>query len=393
MNVENYIESINRELSEKEWIDNEFIDLYSEVENESLRIVLSSLHKHLSNLFKTMNMRLPTRDTEQYYWADPSRHLIYVIEKIKGLKKNLKGSNYEFAIDTYYDELITKCDSFLRRSGGSLLPKNMDEINLYYLQPIFIPGTKQKVSRGQEVLYSNLKSIGEGSYSLVYKFKDDYYDKRFVLKRAKKDLNTKEVERFKREFIEMKKLYSPYIVEVYTFDDEKNEYIMEYMDSNLDSFMSKKNNELTNSKRIGIGLQILKAFKYLHSKKLLHRDISPKNILLKEYDDVTVVKISDFGLVKIQESSLTSMNTEFKGYFNDPSLMTEGFDSYSMEHEMYALTKLLYFVMTGKTNTTQEKKTQYSSFIKKGLNTNIHDRFRNIDELKDAFLLAFKERE
>ncbi|XQF94187.1 protein kinase domain-containing protein (plasmid) [Pseudoalteromonas espejiana] len=49
----------------------------------------------------------------------------------------------------------------------------------------------------------------------------------------------------------------------------------------------------------------------------MHRDISPKNILLKEYDDVAVVKIADFGLVKIVDSELTSENTDFKGYYND----------------------------------------------------------------------------
>jgi len=42
--------------------------------------------------------------------------------------------------------------------------------------------------------------------------------------------------------------------------------------------------------------------------------------LLKKYDDVVVVKIADFGLVKVVDSDLTSASTNFKGYFNDPSL-------------------------------------------------------------------------
>ena len=72
--------------------------------------------------------------------------------------------------------------------------------------------------------------------------------------------------------------------------------------------------------------------------------------MLKIYDDAIVVKIADFGLVKLINSDLTSVNTQFKGYFNDPGLVVEGFDNYNILHETYALTRILYFVLTGKTN-------------------------------------------
>ena len=37
---------------------------------------------------------------------------------------------------------------------------------------------------------------------------------------------------------------------------------------------------------------------------MLHRDISLSNVFVKHYEDVDVVKIGDFGLVKIPESNL-----------------------------------------------------------------------------------------
>lgn len=120
-------------------------------------------------------------------------------------------------------------------------------------------------------------------------------------------------------------------------------------------------------KRKNIVNQILRAFQYIHSKNLLHRDISPKNILLKLYEDVIVVKISDFGLVKIPDSQLTTVNTDFKGYFNDPSLIVEGFDKYSMVHETYALTRLIYYIMTGKTNLSDINGSDMCAFVAKGL--------------------------
>ena len=247
-----------------------------------------------------------------------------------------------------------------------------------------LPTNAIKINSG--ILEKNvaLKLIGEGSYAQVFSFFDDYYNRKFVLKRAKKDLSEKEVNRFKQEFEQMNSLLSPYVVEVYRYENDTNEYIMEYMDCTLDKYIEKNNASLTNNDRKLIVNQILRAFKYIHSKKLLHRDISPKNILLKKYDDVNVIKVSDFGLVKVQDSHLTTINTEFKGYFNDPSLVTEGFQSYGILHETFALTRLVYFVMSGKTRMDNIKDVNLSSFVKKGLSANLSERYQNVDEIISA---------
>lgn len=230
-----------------------------------------------------------------------------------------------------------------------------------------------------------LKLIGEGSYAKVFKYKDNYYNRSFVLKRAKKDLNEKELERFKREFEQMKTLNSPYIVDVFRYNDESNEYIMEYMDCTLDKFINDNNGKLTFIQRKNIASQILRSFKYIHSKDLLHRDICPKNVLVKLYDDVTVVKVSDFGLVKIPNSGLTSIDTDYKGYFNDPELMLEGFNTYSIIHETYAITRLVFFILTGRTNTDKIENPQLKEFVIQGLNPNKTKRFKNIDDLIENF--------
>ena len=183
----------------------------------------------------------------------------------------------------------------------------------------------------------------------------------------------------------MKELNSPYIVEVYKYDGEKNEYYMELMDISLYEFINKNNNKLTTIERKKIGIQILKAFNYIHSKRLLHRDINPKNILLKIYDDSRVVKVADFGLVKVPNLQVTSFNTDIKGYFNDQALELEGFSNYSILHETYALTRLLFFVLTGRIKTTNVKDEQLKKFLAIGLNPDKNKRFKNLNELTIAF--------
>ena len=385
MNIENYIESQYRELLSCSQINAEYSDLYKSFRNQKLREILMTLHHDLVGLFRTMNERLPTGEHEAHFWAEPSRDLIKRIEIIFSLVSSLKETPLAFQIDPYYLDLLTRCRDYLSSSGGSSLPPNMAKVELYYTLPIFLPLSSITISHKQQDFAFDLKLIGSGSYANVYKYKDTFYNRPFILKRAKKELTDKEVARFKREFDVMNDLSSPYILEVYCYNPDKNEYIMEYMDYTLDGYIAAHNSTLTIVQRKGIAQQILRAFDYLHSKGHLHRDISPKNILIKEYDDTLVVKLSDFGLVKIPDSTLTTVNTEFKGYFNDPALVVEGFNTYGIVHETYALTRVIYFVMTGKTNTEKITNQNLRAFVEKGLNPDKIKRFQNIRDMISAF--------
>ena len=385
MNIENYIESQYRELLSCSQINAEYSDLYKSFRNQKLREILMTLHHDLVGLFRTMYERLPTGEHEAHFWAEPSRDLIKRIEIIFSLVSSLKATPLAFQIDPYYLDLLTRCRDFLSSSGGSSLPPNMAKVELYYTLPIFLPLSSITISHKQQDFTFDLKLIGSGSYANVYKYKDTFYNRPFILKRAKKELTDKEMARFKREFDVMNDLSSPYILEVYCYNPDKNEYIMEYMDYTLDGYIAAHNSTLTIIQRKGIAQQILRAFDYLHSKGHLHRDISPKNILIKEYDDTLVVKLSDFGLVKIPDSTLTTVNTEFKGYFNDPALVVEGFNTYGIVHETYALTRVIYFVMTGKTNTEKITNQNLRAFVEKGLNPDKIKRFQNIRDMISAF--------
>lgn len=245
------------------------------------------------------------------------------------------------------------------------------------------------ISHSTDTIYAEMKSLGEGSYAKVFRYKDDFYHKDFVLKRAKSDLNEKELVRFRREFDEMHELRSPYIVEVYSFNEARNEYIMELMDFTLEKYITANNATMPVSSRRSIIMQLLRAFNYLHSKNIFHRDISPKNVLLKQYDDVMLVKLCDFGLVKITDSDLTSENTDFKGSLNDPALKVEGFGNYGLIHELYAITLLFAYILTGKTNWAKITEPAIKSFIRKGTNPDKTKRFQSLDELGSAVKQCF----
>ena len=41
---------------------------------------------------------------------------------------------------------------------------------------------------------------------------------------------------------------------------------------------------------------ILRGTAYIHQKDIMHRDMKPQNMLMKDLDDMSTIKLIDFGL-------------------------------------------------------------------------------------------------
>ena len=363
-------------------IDNskKYKDFYIEYGIDEVITLFSIYQYELNDLFSFLNNRLGSR----YFLAQSSRELLNLISEIEDVQQKLENSKYSFKFISYYEDVVKDCKSFLKEYYGSEIPEDFNKIDVKEIEPIFILQDSVSVAQNN-ISYYKAKLKGSGSYANVYKYEDTFYNKFFAIKRAKKDITEKEYERFKREFLIMQELNSPYVIEVYKFNEEKKEYIMEYADYTLDKFIQENNSKLTMEERINIINQIFKAFIYINSKGRLHRDISTKNILIKEYDEIKVIKISDFGLVKIKNSTLTSLETELKGYFNDPKLELVGFANYDICHEVYALTRIVYFVITGKYRMEDIKNEHFKEFIFKGISDNVKERYRDVEDMKVEF--------
>lgn len=375
-----FIETVSNEFQS----DNQY--LYQEDFGERLSLLLSSIHYHVNLLLREMNSRMKRKNF--YYWADLSRKLLACINIVDRLSKISELKNIGFTVDKEYGEIFQKCNQFLKEYNGSYIPTDMEQNEIKYELPIFFIGdTINKKSGGVESGFK-LFPIGEGAYAQVFKYFDDFYDKYFAVKRARTDLDAKELDRFYKEYEVMKSINSPYVLEVYRLDKNKNEYFMEFADFSLYDFILKNNQKLNFTIRRKLCLQIIRAFEEFDRIGVLHRDISPKNVLLKKYQDEVVVKIADFGLVKTVDSQLTSLETEVRGYFNDvSSLSTEGFKNYNKQYEYYALSKLIYFVLTGRyKNMNKFDFPKLKEFMEKGLNSNHNLRYKAIAELRDAFL-------
>lgn len=201
--VKNSITNTYNKFNQKD-VTNAYQKLYSDFKNEKLQIIFSTLHNNIITCFNKMNERLPvTKSNKNYYWADESRILKSRIETSFRLQKELENSEYAFNIDDYYKKIFEQCLKFLKTSGGSEIPTEMEVITIYAEIPIFTSLTNITTPNTNQSYTLHL--ISSGSYGNVYKYYDEFYQCHFALKRLKRDTNEKEFKRFEKEFEMMKK--------------------------------------------------------------------------------------------------------------------------------------------------------------------------------------------
>ena len=141
--------------------------------------------------------------------------------------------------------------------------------------------------------------IESGGFGSLYKVRDTNDNNIYTLKRIK--IINNNIMDNQNEINIIKNLDSEYIVKYYdSFQDGNNFYIvMEYCDnSDFYNFIKehKENNKLIDEKIIfEIINNICHGLKEIHYKKIIHRDIRPKNIFMNKNNKI---KIGDFGTSK-----------------------------------------------------------------------------------------------
>lgn len=333
------------------------------------------LHRRLNEHFTDINGRAKST---RHYWADNSRALLSLIDDIENDLHALKRAGVDVDFDDSYQDALDRCRPWLSPSGGSEIPTDFQPIEVINYEPVFHrPVGRVKLVKQQTSVET--KMVGSGSFAHVYSYIDPDYDIPFAIKRAKRDLDERELHRFKREFEIMKGLRFPYVLQVYRYNETLNEYRMEYCDTTLREHIGKNNNRMPFAARKRIALQLLYGVNYLHIHQLLHRDISLQNILLKVFDDGAVqVKLSDFGLVKEQASAFTQTHTEMKGTIRDP--MLGSFKDYAVVNEIYSLAHTLAYIFTGKESLPSADNT-IGRIIHKCAVNDLNMRYQSVSEL------------
>ncbi len=198
--------------------------------------------------------------------------------------------------------------------------------------------------------YELLKILGKGAMGVVYEGYDPIIHRRLAIKTVKlpdpDDTEARgELARFKREAQASGRLSHPNIVGVFDYGEtsEIAYIVMEFVDgTTLKQIMDRKERfELTEIVRIMEGL--LTGLQYSHERGVVHRDIKPANIMMTSTGEV---KIADFGIARIESSSLTQAGTMMgtPSYMSPEQFMGQTVDART---DIYSSGVMLYQLLTG----------------------------------------------
>lgn len=371
--LQDKLEEIERQGIE---IGKNFINLYQESYAEEYVTIFSFLHQEFNKSFDFMNNK---RWYNWHFNADDSRYLIWLIRFLKEIQDLLKKEWVWIIVSKDYQDYIDFSKTFLSPSWWSSIPKDWIQIIVQKYDPIFsLDNTRVELPNSMNKIVKK-DMIGEWAFAFVYKYRDEFYNKYFAIKKLKKDVTEKEGERFFQEFDIMSKIKFPYILEVFNFDKENRQYFMEFCDFTLEKYIKLNNFSLNIENRKKIALQLLMALRFLYKQSILHRDLSLRNILINVFDDdVVVLKISDFWLFKNLDSNNTKTDSQIKGTYIDPTL--EAFKDYNLSNEIYSIWRVLYFIFSWKEN-VRVVQDEWFSIYEKCTDNEIWNRYETIDEI------------
>jgi hypothetical protein len=218
----------------------------------------------------------------------------------------------------------------------------------------------EKMDRiGPYLLHQKIARGGMAELFLADYVREDGFRRKVAVKRILPHLagNQDFIKMFTREARLAALLQHPNIVQIFDYGNIENAYFiaMEYIDGkNLGEILTALRQGLAVDRAIFIISEICKGLDYSHNKKdentgepfkIVHRDISPQNLLISYQG---VVKISDFGISKARsEPSLTQAGV-IKGklaYLSPEQALGEPIDHRA---DIYALGLVFYETLTGK---------------------------------------------
>ena len=196
--------------------------------------------------------------------------------------------------------------------------------------------------------YKIVKSLGEGGMADVYLAIDTIINREVAIKILRGELGNDPVTllRFQREANAASKLNHPNVVQVYDVgtSEDRHFIVMEYIRGKTLKQLIQLRGALHKEEAVSIMKQLLSAVAEAHRHNIIHRDIKPQNVLVK--DDGTV-KITDFGIALAHNAVQLTQSDSVLGSAHYLAPETTRGEAATNQCDIYSLGIVFYELLCG----------------------------------------------
>lgn len=207
--------------------------------------------------------------------------------------------------------------------------------------------------------YRIVQRLGIGGMGEVFKVEHTFLGSTRVVKiiRAQISSSSDAHERFLREARMATKVQHPNVATLFDFSalpDGSHYMVWEYIDGQNLAQVLKQRGTLAPRHAVRIAIQALAGLEAIHRAGIVHRDISPENLMITQAADGSeFVKIIDLGVAKAAESDVAMTQTGmFVGKFRYASPDHLGFmpagERIDGRADLYSLGVVLFEMLTGR---------------------------------------------
>jgi serine/threonine protein kinase len=211
-----------------------------------------------------------------------------------------------------------------------------------------------------------IKEIDQGAFGKVIHAYETKKNLDLAVKVINKGgLNANLIEEMKEEISILKKLNHDNIVKFYGYSETNNQLLikMEYIKYGTLSKWMKGKQKIKEEEASVILSKVLSAVEYMHSMHICHRDLKPENIMFSEENDLSSIKIIDFGLSAQHFNYLT--NNEYCGtlIYMAPEQIEKKLYHYSVD--IWSIGILMFMLLNGGKHPFYQKNDKKEDVIKK----------------------------